>query len=356
MKKAPRIDLAPGYSISRVIKGGWQLAGGHGAVDRAAAIADMNAYFDAGITTFDCADIYTGVEEMIGAFRHDRLLRHGRDSLASLKVHTKFVPDLAVLPSIDRKLVERTIDRSLARLGVERLDLVQFHWWDYRVPRYLETASWLADLQRAGKIDRLGGTNFDTAHARDVSARMPMISMQVQYSLLDQRPRSLLAPFCAEAGMQLLCYGSVAGGFLSERWLGVSEPMETLENRSLIKYKLIIEDFGGWDLFQHLLASLRQVAQRHSVSIPTVAMGWVLQQPEVAAVIVGVRRGDHLPDHLRVLDLVLDETDLAILDAVLSQRNASVGDAYTVERDLEGRHGRVMNYDLNDTPETTLTP
>ena len=235
MKPATRINLAPGYSISRVIKGGWQLAGGHGAVDRAAAISDMDAYVDAGITTFDCADIYTGVEEMIGAFRQDRLRRHGHDSLAQLKIHTKFVPDLAVLPTIDRALVERTIDRSLARLGVERLDLVQFHWWDYRVPGYLDTASWLADLQRAGKIDRLGGTNFDTARAREVSACMPMVSMQVQYSLLDQRPRSLLAPFCIEAGMQLLCYGSVAGGFLSERWLGVAEPAQTLENRSLIK-------------------------------------------------------------------------------------------------------------------------
>lgn len=351
--KGARIDLAPGYSISRVIKGGWQLAGGHGAIDRATAIADMDAYYEAGITTFDCADIYTGVEEMIGAFRSDRVKRRGVDSLAQLKVHTKFVPDLAALPSIDRIDVERTIDRSLTRLGVERLDLVQFHWWDYRVPRYLETASWLADLQRAGKIDRLGGTNFDTVHARAVAGVMPMVSMQVQYSLLDQRPRSLLAPFCGETGMQLLCYGSVAGGFLSERWLGVSEPADTLENRSLIKYKLIIEDFGGWDLFQQLLASLRQVAERHGVSIPTIAMGWVLRQPGVAAVIVGVRRGDHLPDHLRVMDLELDDADLAVLDAVLSRRNPSVGEPYTVERDLEGRHGRVMHYDLSDAPEAT---
>ncbi len=356
MKQASRIDLAPDYAISRVIKGGWQLAGGHGAIDRATAIADMDAYFDAGITTFDCADIYTGVEEMIGAFRRDRTKRRGRDSVAQLKVHTKFVPDLAALPSLDRTDVERTIDRSLARLGVERLDLVQFHWWDYRVPRYLETASWLADLQRAGKIDRLGGTNFDTVHARAVAAAIPMISMQVQYSLLDQRPRSLLAPFCDEAGMQLLCYGSVAGGFLSERWLGVTEPADTLENRSLIKYKLIIEDFGGWDLFQHLLASLRQVAGKHGVSIPTIAMGWVLRQPGVAAAIVGVRRGDHLPDHLRALDLVLDDADFAVLDAVLAQRNPNIGDTYTVERDLEGRHGRVMHYDLSDAPEATPTP
>nr|MBP9105957.1 aldo/keto reductase [Gemmatimonadaceae bacterium] len=65
---ATHIDLAPSYRISRLIKGGWQLAGGHGTIDRAQAIADMQAFAEAGITTFDCADIYTGVEELIGEF------------------------------------------------------------------------------------------------------------------------------------------------------------------------------------------------------------------------------------------------------------------------------------------------
>ncbi len=107
MTESPhRIELAPGYTISRLLKGGWQLAGGHGDVDRAKAIADMAAYYDAGITTFDCADIYTGVEELIGDFRADYAERHGSDRLSRLRVHTKFVPDLASLPSIDRRVWE----------------------------------------------------------------------------------------------------------------------------------------------------------------------------------------------------------------------------------------------------------
>jgi aryl-alcohol dehydrogenase-like predicted oxidoreductase len=346
-----RVELAPGYEISRLLKGGWQLAGGHGDVDRTRAIADMAAYYDAGITTFDCADIYTGVEEMIGEFRADHLQRHGRDSLSQLRVHTKFVPDLALLPTIGKREVEQIIDRSLQRLRMERLDLVQFHWWDYAVPRYLEVAHWLVELQRAGKIDRVGGTNFDTAHARELAdAGVPLLSMQVQYSLLDQRPAPRMTPYCTQAGMKLLCYGSVAGGFLSERWLGVSDPGQSFENRSLVKYRLVIDDFGGWDLFQQLLAQLKQIALRHGVSVSTVAMRWVLQEEAVAAVIVGVRRGDHLADHLQVLDLQLDAADLAALDAVLSQRSAPSGDVYAVERDLEGRHGRIMKYDLNDKP------
>jgi aryl-alcohol dehydrogenase-like predicted oxidoreductase len=351
MSHTSRIDLAPDYAISRLLKGGWQLAGGHGGVDRATAIDDMAAYYEAGITTFDCADIYTGVEELIGEFRRAYTARRGKDALAQLRVHTKFVPDLATLAHIDRRQVERTIDRSLQRLGLDRLDLVQFHWWDYGVPRYVEVAHWLQELQRAGKIDLLGGTNFDTARVRElVDAGVPLRTMQVQYSLLDQRPQPMLAPYCAASGIQLLCYGSVAGGFLSERWLGASEPQEPYENRSLVKYKLIIDDFGGWDLFQQLLLAIQKVALRHGVSISTVAMRWVLQQPQVAGVIVGVRRGDHLADHLKVLSLQLDAADLAALDAVLAQRRPLDGDVYAVERDIEGRHGRVMKYDLNDKP------
>ncbi|KIQ22549.1 aldo/keto reductase [Variovorax paradoxus] len=351
MSQLQRIDLAPNYSISRLLKGGWQLAGGHGGIDRAAAIADMAAYYQAGITTFDCADIYTGVEELIGDFRREHVARHGSESLSQLRVHTKFVPDLATLAQIDKRQVEQTIDRSLQRLGVERLDLVQFHWWDYSVARYVEVAHWLKELQRAGKIELLGGTNFDTARVRELGdAGVPLRSMQVQYSLLDQRPQPTLAPYCAASGIQLLCYGSVAGGFLSERWLGASEPREPYENRSLVKYKLVIDDFGGWELFQQLLLQLQKVAQRHDTSIATVAMRWVLQQPQVAGVIVGVRRGDHLADHLKVLSLQLDADDIATLDTVLAQRQPPSGDVYAVERDIEGRHGRVMKYDLNKEP------
>src|SRR5262245_16341869 len=119
MPAPPRVQLAPGYAISGLIKGGWQLAGGHGVIDPpadpAAAFADMDRFVDAGITTFDCADIYAGVEALIGAW----LKRRGGSPLA--QVHTKYVPDLDRLAAHSRADVGRGIDRSLARLGVERL-------------------------------------------------------------------------------------------------------------------------------------------------------------------------------------------------------------------------------------------
>jgi len=341
-----RRAIAEGYEISRLIKGGWQLAGGHGAVDRAAAIADMGRYVAAGITTFDCADIYTGVEEMIGAFRRAALGQGGREALAGVRVHTKFVPDLDKLAQIDRAYVRRIIDRSLMRLGVERLDLVQFHWWDYAVPRYVETGLWLAELQREGKIALLGGTNCDTARTAELlEAGVPLRTMQVQYSVLDARPEAEFIPYCARHGIVLLCYGTVAGGFLSERWLGAPEEI-AFENRSLVKYKLIIDDIGGWPVFQRILAALAAVARRHGVDIATVASRSVLDRPLVAGVIVGVRTGAHFDAHRRLFDLVLDAEDHARIAAALAERRSLLGDVYTLERDRTGRHGRIMKYDL----------
>ncbi len=147
----------------------------------------MFAFAEKGIIAFDCADIYTGVEELIGKFLTVRKERLGDNS--DIKVLTKFVPDYDALATINKSYVERIIDRSLLRLGKERLDMVQFSWWTYTVPRWVETAYWLKELQQAGKIDLISGTNFNTRATKDlVEAGIPLSTLQVQYSLLDHRP------------------------------------------------------------------------------------------------------------------------------------------------------------------------
>ncbi len=340
--------LAPDYAISRVIRGGWQLAGGHGAVDRTMAVDDMTAFAEAGIVTFDCADIYTGVEAMIGDFRAAYGASHGKAALERIHVHTKCVPDLAILSRIRKADIAAIIDQSLKRLRMERLDLVQFHWWDYDVPRYVDVAVWLDELRREGKIRYVSGTNFDTARAREIlAAGVPLRTLQVQYSVLDHRPENGLIALAASEGIDLFCYGTVAGGFLSERWLGVPEPTGPLENRSLTKYKLIIDDFGGWALYQELLAALATVAARHGTDIATVASRHVLDRPGVAAVIVGARNRSHLPRNLAIGALALTADDRAEIDAVLARRQGPEGDVYTLERDRTGRHGSIMKYNLN---------
>lgn len=352
-----QIELRPGYSISRVIRGNWQLSAGHGPTRSDDPVADLCAYADAGITTFDCADIYTGVEETIGRFRAEYGRMRGSEALARIRVHTKFVPDLDILSRITKADVEAIIDRSLTRLGMERLDLVQFHWWDYAEPRWLDTVLWLEELRQAGKIANIGGTNFDTEHvAAMIEAGVPLVSMQVQYSLLDRRPERSLVELARKHDVSLLCYGTVAGGFLSDRWLGRAAPSGGDENRSLTKYRLIIEDWGGWELFQELLRTLRTIADRHGTDVATVASAAVLPRPQVAAVIVGARDRSHLPQNLAIGSVALDAEDSAAIDAVLARSTPLEGDVYTLERDRNGRHGRIMKYNLNDDRGASQTP
>jgi aryl-alcohol dehydrogenase-like predicted oxidoreductase len=258
------------------------------------------------------------------------------------------VPDHDDLARVDEAYVRRIVTRSLERLQTSRLDLVQFHWWDYDIPGCIETALWLDELRRAGKIDLLGGTNFDTEHVRRFAAAgVPMASMQVQYSLLDRRPENGLVDACRMHDIHLLCYGSVAGGFLGDKWLGVPEPRSPLENRSLTKYKLIIDDFGGWSLFQELLRVLRTIAERQAVDIATVASRYVLDRPQVAAVIVGARNRLHLAANARICSVQLTDQDHADIAAVLARRTGPAGDVYALERDRTGRHGSIMKYNLN---------
>jgi len=343
-----RTTLAKDYEISRVIRGGWQMAGGHGAIDADTAVEDMIAFADAGITTFDCADIYTGVEELIGRFRLSYRNLRGREALERIRVHTKFVPDLAVLPSINKTYVEGVIDTSRKRLNLDCLDLVQFHWWALDVPGWLETTGWLKDLQQEGKIAKISATNFDSDHmAAIIASGVPITSLQLQYSLLDRRPEKRMVALAKQHDFALLCYGTVAGGFLSDRWLGKLEPEHPLENRSLTKYKLIIDDFGGWDLFQALLSTLRQIADRHRTDIATIASAAMLTRPGVAAVIVGARNRAHLAANLAISDVSLSAGDEAQIAALLAEAHPLDGDVYTLERDREGRHGSIMKYNLN---------
>ncbi len=340
------IELAPGYRIPRIIRGGWQLAGGHGDVDRARALADIARFVDAGLDTVDGADIYTGVESLYGEFNRQRLAA----GQPPLKVHTKFVPDWDDLGHIDEAYVRRILDRSRERLHTERLDLVQFHWWNYAAEGLVDAARHLHALQQEGLVAYLAGTNFDTHHTRlMLDAGIPLVSLQVQYSLLDRRPQSHLVPLCQERGVQLLCYGTIAGGFLTDAWLGRPDPGESLVNRSLIKYRLVIEDFGGWAAFQHLLVALRTIADRHGSSIAAVATRWVLDRDAVAAAIVGARYADHLADTLAVFDLQLNANDQALLAPILQAHTGPDGDVYALERDKTGRHGRIMKYNLNKT-------
>ncbi|MGE0798431.1 MAG: aldo/keto reductase [Lautropia sp.] len=348
MKDAPTtietVTLAPGYTISRVAKGNWQLAAKHSApYAQDDAVEDMRRFVEAGINAFDCADHYVGVEDTIGVFRqrYPALARQ-------LRVSTKYTPDIDLIPRLTRRDVERAVDTSLARLGVERLDLVQFHWWDYEVPGCVQAMQWLQELQRAGKIAHLGTTNFNVPQLRAiVEGGVTLLTNQLQYSLLDLRPENGMIEFCRQHGIRLFCYGTIAGGFLSDRWLGQPDPQPPFANRSLIKYRLIIEEFGGWDAYQALLRTLAAIANRHRSNIAAVAARYVLDKPQVATALVGAKDARHLDETLAIFRLALDDADRAALARLTAAAPGPRGDCYDLERDKDSIHARIMHMNQN---------
>jgi len=341
----PRVELAPGYQVPRHIVGLWQLSGGHQRVptsDEDALVA-LEHYFEAGFDTFDCADIYTGVEEILGRFR----ARLGTRA-ENLQVHTKYVPDRDALARLDRAAVAATIERSLRRLGAERLDLVQFAWWNYDVPGYVDVMGWLGELQAAGKIRLLGTTNFDVVRLREMEAAgVTMAAHQVQYSLLDRRPQRHLAPYLARRPGAMVCYGSLAGGFLTGRWMGKDEPDGGWANRSLTKYRLMIDEAGGWEAYQRLLAVVGEIAAEHAVDPAHVASAWVLAQPQVVAVIVGMRGARHLPAAGRAFSFSLTAEDQSRIHRLHQLHEGPRGDIFGLEREPGGPHAAIMWTDLN---------
>jgi len=300
----------------------WQVAGGHGYIDHELAIADMMRYHDAGFTTWDLADIYGPAEDLIGQFRNRLSALKGKEELDRIQALTKWVPQPG---RITRSVVNESIERSLHRMRVSSLDLLQFHWWDYNNPYYIDALKYLSELRDQGIIKHIGLTNFDTERMQImVDSDLPIVSNQVQYSIIDRRPEVKMMPFCLEHNISLLAYGSICGGLMSERYLGRIQPsIAELDTLSLRKYKKMIDAWGGWNLFQELLSTLKRIAQKYNVNIANVATRYILAKSAVAGVIIGVRLGivDHRDSNAQVFNFSLDKSDSDDIDAVCTKSN-----------------------------------
>eukprot|EP00899_Mesostigma_viride_P007892 jgi/Mesvir1/17103/Mv07538-RA.1 len=239
--------------VPAILIGMWQVSGGHGQIDRNRAVAEMFNYVDAGFTCFDMADHYGPAEDLYGEFRRQFAAKYGEGALANVHGLTKWVP-----PPGDMSLpvVEKNIDISRRRMGVQSLDMLQFHWWDYNDRRYLDAMKSLAQLQSAGKVQLVALTNFDTTHVKRIGeAGIKLASNQVSYSIVDTRPEKRMVEYCLQNDIKLLCYGTLLGGLLSDKWLGQPEPLtrRELSTSSLGKYKRFVDQWGSWGLFQELL-------------------------------------------------------------------------------------------------------
>lgn len=307
-------EIAPGLTISRILTGLWQIADMEkegNILDPDIAAKAMAPYVQSGLTTFDMADHYGSAEIIAGRFKNNHPLG------AEARLLTKWVPS----PGKGTKAeVRAAVDRALDRLQVDCLDLLQFHAWHYPDASWLDQLFWLSELQEEGLIGHLGLTNFDAAHLRMVCASgIPIVSNQVCHSLLDQRASGEMAQVCREYNVKLLAFGTLAGGFLTDTWVGRPEPsLNTGATWSQMKYKRFIDTAGGWDKFQNLLETIQRIARKHGVSSAAIATRYILDQPYVAGVIIGAHLGQraHITDTLQVFSFELDQSDrIAIQEA-----------------------------------------
>lgn len=300
--------------LPRIFSGLWQLSSPAWGSASASKINDQfNKHIQSGFTAFDMADHYGDAEVIFGRFRASYF--HKQDLFAATKfcVFQKMV--------VSREAIAANVSERCRRLQQPKLDLLQFHWQHYDNLEYLDA---LRYLQQDSRIGLVGLCNFDTSNMqRVIDEGIQIHSNQVQFSLVDSRPVEKMGAVCSQHNIKLLTYGTLCGGFLSDKWLNQPEPdlYGGTITPSQRKYFSMICNWGGWALFQELLHTLGEIAKKHNVSISNVATRWVLDFPYVGAVIVGARMGvsDHSGANTAAFGWRLDEKDQADIGVVLQK-------------------------------------
>jgi aryl-alcohol dehydrogenase-like predicted oxidoreductase/enamine deaminase RidA (YjgF/YER057c/UK114 family) len=327
MKKS--IDISETLTVPRLVVGLWQIADmerNNQQLNFDQTASFMDSYVDAGFTTFDMADHYGSSEIIAG------ICKNNHAEKKSIQLFTKWVPKPG---PIDRVMVRKAVETALKRMDQEYLDMIQFHAWLYADPSWLDALFYLKELKAEGLVKNIGVTNFDAHHLRIACAsEIPIVCNQISHSLIDRRALGSMQAVCDQYGVHLMAYGTLLGGFLSDRWLGVEAPKtEALQTWSQMKYMRFIQAAGGWKLFQNVLSTLDTLAQKHQTSIANLSSRYVLENKNVAAVIIGARLGErsHIEDHKELLNISLEKSDIDAIEQVISKLTpipGNCGDEY----------------------------
>lgn len=305
-----------GLMVSEMAFGNWITHAGQVAEDTATAC--VHAALDAGITTFDTADIYAGTkaEEVLGrALRGQR--REGLEIFT--KVYWPTGPGMNDR-GLSRKHIMESCNGSLRRLGVDYLDLYQAHRFDYETPLE-ETLRAFDDLVRAGKVLYVGVSEW---RAEEIEAAVDMaeklgfdriISNQPQYSMLYRVIEEQVIPTCETYGVGQIVWSPMAQGVLSGKYLPGQPPpagSRALDPQGSSFIKRLMSDE-----ILHAVARLQPIAADHGLTMAQLALAWVLQNPAVSAAIIGATRPEQVLDNVKASGVRLDEDTLRAIDETL---------------------------------------
>lgn len=304
-----------GLKLSAIGLGSWLTFGN--TVERETARACILRAWELGVNFIDTANVYAAgaAEETLGPIVGE--LERGELVLAT-KVYFP-MGDGANRRGLSRKHIRDQIDRSLARLRVDYVDLYQCHRYDVSTPLE-ETCAAMNDLIRAGKILYWGVSEWNadqiTGAVTLCTARgwAAPISNQPQYSALWRRIEERVLPICRRYGLGNVVWSPLAMGILSGKYTDASRPPSG--SRASSAYKEMMEDYFTQPVLD-AVQSLRPLAARAGCSLSQLALAWCLRQPEVTSAIVGATKVEHVEENVAAADLDVDPAIFVEMDRVL---------------------------------------
>ncbi|MGH2933344.1 MAG: aldo/keto reductase family protein [Gaiellaceae bacterium] len=308
--------------VSEVSLGSWMTYGG--AVESAAAESCVAKAFDVGINFIDTANVYSGggAEEFLGGVLADR----PRDSYV---LATKlFFPMSDADRGLSREQVFKQVDASLARLRTDHVDLYQCHRYDWDTPLE-ETMQALTEVVRQGKARYLGFSEWPVekiAEAMEMPGVEKFVSSQPQYSMLWRGPERDVIPYCREHGISQIVWSPLGQGVLTGKYEpGKPPPADSRASNQHMNY--FFDDRLRSETLLRRVQELRGVADELGITMPQLALAWVLREPNVASAIIGATKPDQVEDNAKASGIALDEATLARIDEILADSVVYAGPA-----------------------------
>ena len=308
---------ASGLKITEITYGNWLTHGSQ--VEADTAIECVHTALDLGITSFDTADVYanTAAEEVLGR----ALAGRRRESLEVFtKVYWPVGPKGPNDVGLSRKHIMEGINGSLTRLGMDYVDLYQAHRYDHETPLE-ETMQAFADVVRAGKALYIGVSEWTAEQIRagqELAAQMGfrLVSNQPQYSALWRVIEGKVVPTSQELGLGQIVWSPMAQGVLSGKYLPGQEPPAGTRATDDKGGRRMISRWMRDDVLTAVQA-LRPIAQDVGLTMPQLAIAWVLHNPAVSSAIVGASRPEQLEDTVKASGVHLDDDVMSAIDIAL---------------------------------------
>ncbi|HSI30671.1 MAG TPA: aldo/keto reductase [Miltoncostaeaceae bacterium] len=297
-----------GPLVGPIAFGAMSFVGWYGEYDAAEGVRAINRALDLGITLIDTAESYGSGsnEELVG-----RAIAGRRDEVVLATKASRGGPDY----------LRRAIDASLARLGVEHVDVYYLHRVDPEVP-IEESVGALAELVAAGKVRHIGISEPGAATLRRAHATHPIAAVQSEYSLLHREPEGDALPVARELGIAYVAYSPLSRGLLTGRIRRPDDLSPDDWRRSVPRFQA-----GNLERNVAVVARLEAIAGAVGVGLPALALAWLLARGDEVIPLVGSSRADHVERSLDALEVELTDDDLAAIDAA-APVGAAAGDRY----------------------------